>query len=96
MNKNYWVLGIVAVIVLGGFLLWQRGRIASETELDKASQELEATNPQDWEDSGLDELSPGASTNTSSDSEVTKELQDIEKDLNSLDQSAFSKESLSF
>jgi len=74
MNKNYLLIVISAIIIIGGLLLWQRGRFASETELNEVSQELEAVSSQDWEDSGLEELSPNASTSTSSDSEITKEL----------------------
>ena len=96
MNKNYLLIVISAIIIIGGLLLWQRGRFASETELNEVSQELEAGSFQKREDSGLEELSPNASTSTSSDSEITKELEDIEKDLNSLDQNAFAEERLSF
>ena len=94
MNKNYLFMAIAIILLLGGLFLWQRQRTTLEAELNKTSQELEALNEEDFSETGLDELSPGASPNTST--EVTKELQDIEKDLNSLYQSAFEDDSLNF
>ena len=92
-QNNFWLFIILVVVVIGGLLLFKSAYKSSQTnEPDFTQDEFESLTDEDFEPSQLDELELGE---IESDSDITRELDALEKELNGLDKGAFDASTLS-